>query len=128
MVNETDPITDNWYRHMDKGQPFRVVEVDETKMLVDIQYFDGNLEEIDLADWREMDIEPCEEPENWAGALDIPEQDDFGTSVTDTTPADWVAPLQEVPGESTSPLSAEADNEGDWQADLPLEEPWEEEP
>ena len=133
MVNEVDPINDSWYQHLDKGQRFRVVEVDEGSMLVEIQYFDGNLEEIDLSDWRQMDIELIAEPENWAGALDIAEPDDFGTSITDTSPADWSEPLQEVPGETASNWSADAepaDAEAvdDWGVSPPLEESWEEEP
>ncbi len=29
MDNELDPIVGNWYRHLDKGQIFRVVALDE---------------------------------------------------------------------------------------------------
>ena len=132
MVNEVDPINDSWYQHLDKGQRFRVVEVDEGTMLVEIQYFDGNLEEIDLSDWRQMDIELIAEPENWAGALDIAEPDDFGTSITDTSPTDWTEPLREVRDETAGSLSANAESgDGevmdDWGEGPPLEEPWEEE-
>jgi hypothetical protein len=33
-----------------------------------------------------------QEPENWAGALDIAEKDDPGTGITDTRSADWTEP------------------------------------
>ena len=29
MNSEADPIVGNWYRHLDKGQPFVVVAVDD---------------------------------------------------------------------------------------------------
>ena len=98
MPIETDPIVDNWYYHLDKGQRFYVVAVDEDAGIVEIQHFDGDVEEIELKDWYEMDIRPGEEPENWSGAMDIAEADDFGTEITDTKPRDWNEPLKELPG------------------------------
>ncbi|NOQ89562.1 MAG: hypothetical protein GQ549_01305, partial [Gammaproteobacteria bacterium] len=47
---------------------------------------------LSLDEWRELKIVLSEEPENWAGALDIAEQDDLGTGVTDTQPDDWTEP------------------------------------
>ena len=101
MPTEIDPIVDNWYNHLDKGQRFYVVAVDEDSGTVEIQHFDGDVEEIDLKEWYEMNIELGEEPENWAGAMDIGEKDDFGTEITDTQPVDWSEPLQQFrkPGE-----------------------------
>ncbi|OGT20545.1 MAG: hypothetical protein A2V90_02355 [Gammaproteobacteria bacterium RBG_16_57_12] len=96
MPTEIDPIVDNWYYHEDKGQRFYVVAVDEDNGIVEIQHFDGNVEEIDLKDWYEMDIALSEEPENWSGAADVGEVDDYGTEITDTTPSDWDDPLQEL--------------------------------
>ncbi|WP_126456782.1 DUF6763 family protein [Sulfuriflexus mobilis] len=93
MPTENDPIVDNWYSHLDKGQLFTVVEVGDDS--VDIQYFDGDLEEMSLTDWYGMNIELSAEPENWSGAMDIAEKDDLGTEVTDTRAADWSEPLQE---------------------------------
>ena len=71
MPNELDPIVDQWYTHRDKGQRFYVVAIDEDGNAVEIQHFDGDLEELGLDEWRELAIELSEEPENWAGALDI---------------------------------------------------------
>ena len=93
MPTETDPIVNNWYYHLDKGQRFYVVAVDEKSGLVEIQHFDGNVDEIGLKDWYEMDIAVSEAPENWSDATDIGEIDDFGTEATDTQPRDWNEPL-----------------------------------
>lgn len=97
MPAGTDPIINNWYNHLDKGQRFYVVAVDKDGGVVEIQHFDGDVEEISLKDWYEMDIEPGEEPENWSGATDIGEVDDFGTEITDTKPSDWNDPLRQFP-------------------------------
>lgn len=95
MPNELDPIPDQWYAHLDKGQRFYVTAIDEDNDTVEIQHFDGDIEEYSLEEWRDLDIELSEEPENWAGALDIAEQDDLGTEITDTTPEDWDSPQEE---------------------------------
>jgi len=93
MATEIDPIVGEWYSHLDKGQSYCVVAVDEDAEIVVIQHFDGDVEEVSLQEWYEMDVELTEEPENWAGAGDIDEVDDYGTEVTDTSPADWDDPF-----------------------------------
>ncbi len=92
MLNELDPRIEQWYAHFDKGQRFYVVTIDEQQNTVEIQHFDGDLEEISFDEWRGLQIELSEEPENWAGALDIAEEDDLGTGITDTRPDDWAEP------------------------------------
>lgn len=92
MRNEFDPRIDQWYSHLDKGQRFFVIDFDEKQNNIEIQHFDGDLEELSLEEWRDLRIVLSEEPENWAGALDIAEKDDLGTGVTDTSSADWSEP------------------------------------
>lgn len=94
MATEADPIVTTWYKHLDKGQKFQVVAVDENDYLIEIQYFDGDIEEIDIDDWYLMDLEQIESPEDISGALDVSEIDDLGNSITDTMPSDWDAPAQ----------------------------------
>ena len=96
MTTENDPVVDNWYFHKDKGQRFMVVSVDDDNKLVEIQHFDGDIEELEFSDWYDMDIEISAEPENWSGATDIGEVDDYGTEVTDTAPEEWDEPLDEL--------------------------------
>ena len=123
MPTEADPILGNWYRHLDKGQKFWVVALNEDEGLVEIQHFDGDLEEIDQDSWYELNLEPIEEPENWSGPVDVSETDDLGTEITDTTAEDWQEPLQEIAG---SDAEQEAGEEtGDESGVPPLtEEPW----
>lgn len=123
MTTEADPVLRNWYQHLDKGQEFRVVALKEDEGSVEIQYFDGDVEEIGLDAWYELDIEPIEAPENWAGPVDVVEADDLGTQITDTTADDWVAPQQEIEAEEPGTRKEEADD--DWGEGRPKEEPWE---
>jgi hypothetical protein len=92
MPNELDPRIDQWYDHLDKGQRFYVIAIDEEQNTVEIQHFDGDLEEFSRDEWSDLHIELSVEPENWAGALDIAEKDDLGTGVTDTKSGDWSEP------------------------------------
>lgn len=96
MTNELEPIVGCWYHHLDKGQLFNVIAVDDDIGWVEIQYFDGGLEEFDRDEWDQLNIELSEEPEDFSGAMDIAEIDDLGgTNVTDTEPEDWSEPLRE---------------------------------
>ena len=95
-MTDADPIVGNWYRHIDKGQEFEVVALDEDRDIVEIQYFDGDLEEIDIEDWYELAIEPTAEPENYSGPYDEVQDDyDMSYSETNMSRRDWNAPADE---------------------------------
>jgi len=97
MNHELDPIVGNWYRHMDKGQMFRVIAFDESDASIEFQHFDGDIEEVSLVTWRAMDLEVCEAPEDWTGPMDDIERDDLGySSETVMSDEDWREPLQEI--------------------------------
>ncbi len=104
MANNFDPVVENWYLHLDKGQRFEVVAVDSERGLVELQHYDGDLEEVSLEEWTQMEIELSEEPQNWSGALDVAEVDDLGTEVTDTSEDDWSESLGEFSEEAQQRL------------------------
>jgi len=124
MSTELEPIVDNWYRHLDKGQTFVVVAIDEDAGTVEVQHFDGDLEQIDLESWSELELELAEEPENWTGPVDDVETDDLGYSETDMSAEDWRKPLREAHGdereswEDTTP----EDERDEWGEGAPAEE------
>jgi hypothetical protein len=130
MNSEADPIVGNWYLHLDKGQAFQVVYVDEEADLVEIQHFDGDVEGMDFDTWYRLDIEPIEAPENWSGPLDVSELDDLtGTEVSDTPPEDWAEPLEEIEKPEERPVEESPGEEGnEWGEGFPEEEPLEQEP
>ena len=96
MDKDLDPIVGNWYRHLDKGQMFKVVALDEIAALIELQHFDGDIEEVDLTTWRAMDLEIAAEPEDWSGSMDVVERDDLGYSETGMSGQDWRESLQET--------------------------------
>jgi len=103
MPIKTPPVIAQWYKHLDKGQTFQVVSIDEEEETVELQHFDGDLEEIDLDTWRELEIETIEPPEDWTGPIDDIEHDDLGYTETDMSEDDWARPLEEggIPGEES---------------------------
>ena len=70
MIGEFDPIEGNWYCNLDNEQDFEVVDVNEEVGTVDVRYPDGDVEELDLAEWVGMNLEEIESPENSTGPLD----------------------------------------------------------
>lgn len=114
-MTELDPIIGNWYRHLDKGQMFRVVAVDEENGVVEVQHFDGDVEEIGTDGWAELDLEAAGEPEDWTGPVDDVETDDMGYSETDMEATDWKQSLQEgAPGDGEEWEEAESGDEEEW--------------
>lgn len=130
MSSETDPIVGIWYQRLDKGQEFQVVAVDEETGSVEMQHFDGDLEEMDLETWHQLDLVAIEEPENWSGPLDVGELDDLtGTEVTDTAPEEWTEPLDELVKSEDRPTGAATQEDADdWGEGYPEEEPLVQEP
>ena len=66
-----------WYENLEEEESFRVLSVDEDSELVEIEYLDGDIEEIDLETWHEMDLNLTEEPEGWSAADDDEDDDDW---------------------------------------------------
>lgn len=58
MAWDAEPLVGQWYRHLDKGYEFKVVSVDENEGIVEIQYLDDEVEQLDIDSWYEWDIEP----------------------------------------------------------------------
>ncbi|TCO83681.1 hypothetical protein EV699_10165 [Plasticicumulans lactativorans] len=75
-MSEVDPIVGTWYRDLESRALFEVVAYDEDGRTVEVQYQDGEIEEIDADDWYERLLEAVEAPEDWAGAFD--DESDLG--------------------------------------------------
>jgi hypothetical protein len=90
------PVIGEWFRRAG-GDSFEVVAIDRDDHTIEIQYFDGTVEEIELEEWRESEIETCEAPEDWTGSLDVEPEDtenEYEAEPGNTRP--WADPLQFV--------------------------------
>lgn len=88
MAIESDPIVGNWYEDLDNGQRFEVLEVDEDRGTIEIQYLNGDIDEIDLSDWYDMDLELVEGSEEWAGSAKEAEESELEYSQSEIE-EDW---------------------------------------
>jgi hypothetical protein len=94
MDNEYTPRVGDWYQNI-SGDNFEIVALDEDEATLEIQYFDGAVEEVDFDSWHEMEIIPIEPPEDWSGSLDI-EREDYGVDLELNAPNDNINPLDGI--------------------------------
>jgi len=71
------PAIGRWYRRPN-GQLFEVVAIDEDAATVELQFFDGTIDEFDLEDWTRLSIERVAAPEDWSGSVDMDSEDYTG--------------------------------------------------
>jgi hypothetical protein len=89
------PIVGDWYRRR-SGETFEVVAVDEDDATIEVQHFDGTVEEFDFDSWEEQWedalLEAAEPPEDWTGSVDVEPED--GEETNDANPdRQWLSPL-----------------------------------
>ncbi|MGH8253772.1 MAG: DUF6763 family protein [Steroidobacteraceae bacterium] len=78
-MNMQHPGVGDWYR-LSSGELLEVVAFDAGDGTVEVQYFDGTVEEFDFDDWRSQRasgaIEEAEAPEDWSGSVDVEPEDE----------------------------------------------------
>ena len=77
MASELQPIVGEWYRTYE-GQTFEIVAMDEDENYIEIQYFGGDIDEMEFDSWDSTVAELVEQPEDWTGPYDDLEKDDLG--------------------------------------------------
>jgi hypothetical protein len=90
------PVIGNWYRRTG-GDSFEVVAIDPDDRTIEIQYFDGTIEELELDEWLEDEIEATEPPEDWTGSVDVePEDTENEYEAEPNASEKWGDPLQSL--------------------------------
>jgi len=88
-----------WYRGKN-GEIFSVVAMESNRAdstgTIEIQYFDGAVEEVDRMDWAVMLPRVIPEPEDCSGALDMHVDADPDAGVDEPDDGTWVDPLSVV--------------------------------
>ena len=86
MSRDYDPVQGKWYQDLEENEIFLVLSVDPDEELIELQYENGDIEEIDLDTWHELDLEHAEEPEGWSSD---DEDDDDEDEDEDDEDDDW---------------------------------------
>ena len=76
VSRDYEPVASQWYENLEEEEQFRVLSVDEDSELIEIEYLDGDIEELDVEAWHEMDLERIAEPEGWAASQAEEEEDE----------------------------------------------------
>src|SRR5262252_9536133 len=63
MSDQLEPTVGKWYLDSELDEQFRVVAIDEEREVVEIQYSNGEADEIELEAWSDLDLEAAEPPE-----------------------------------------------------------------
>ena len=109
-MTSPSPVVGDWYRRP-SGALFEVVAIDRDDATVEVQHFDGTLEEFDLESWEEQEFEEAQAPEDWSGSVDVDTEDEAESEVS--SGASWTDPL-------TSLDRSEASGYSEWPSPLDL--------
>jgi hypothetical protein len=76
VSRDKEPVPGQWYENVEEDETFRVLSLDEDHEIVEIEYLDGEIEELDIDEWHEMDLELTAEPEGWSDEDDEDDEDE----------------------------------------------------
>ena len=88
------PEIGDWYETA-SGDLFEVVALDAREGNVEIQYFDGSIEELDMETWLELELMSVEPPEDYSGSLDLA-REDYGSDSEGAYRVDGKNPLDHL--------------------------------
>ena len=108
MAREYEPTVGQWYENIDDNENFRVLSVDEDAELVEIEYLDGDIEEMDLDTWQELDLEMIATPEGWS---DDDVDDEEEEEEEDEEDEDWDEDEDEDDDEDDEDLDEDQEDE-----------------
>lgn len=85
------PTIGQWFRRP-SGTLLEVVALDEEDKTVEIQLFDGTIDEVEIEVWPDQGLVEVAAPEDWSGSVDM-DPEDFVGKVSDDLPAGFQDPL-----------------------------------
>jgi hypothetical protein len=88
VSRDNAPVKGQWYENVDDEETFRVLSVDEDAEVIEIEYLDGEIDELDIEEWHELNLEPIDEPEGWSEDEDE-DEDEQDEELDDEEDDDW---------------------------------------
>ena len=92
VIPVPDPTIGRWYRRPN-GQLFEVVAVDDDDETIEVQFFDGTIDEVDRDTWSKLLVQRVAAPEDWSGSVDMDPEDYTGRDDGDL-PVGYHDPLE----------------------------------
>ncbi len=97
------PHIGQWYYDRTNDREFEVLNIDKEEGILEIQYLEGEVEEVDLDTWEDMNLAKIAEPDDWD--QDTNQKDDF----------EEVDDLDDDDSDDWDPLEEDDDDDDDWQ-------------
>lgn len=82
MLRRLEPEIGAWYENGDQQTLFEVVSIDEDGESLGIQYYDGEIEELDLDTFIRLPLFKVDQPEDWSGPYEMEPDDRFESDFT----------------------------------------------
>ena len=83
-----------WFKTVD-GDSLEIVAHDPEEGVVEVQFYDGTVEEYDMEDWEELEAKPIAPPEDWSGSYDLT-KDDYGVDLDRPAGDNHINPLDHL--------------------------------
>ena len=77
MLKRLEPEIGCWYENLEQETIFEVVSIDDDDQTVGIQYFDGEIEALDIENFVTLPLKAIDQPEDWSGPYEIDEEDEI---------------------------------------------------
>jgi hypothetical protein len=84
MLRRNAPEVGSWYEDAELGRVFEVVSLDEDDNSVAIQYFEGEIEALELDAFLQMPLRTIEQPEDWSGPFELDREDRYESDFADS--------------------------------------------
>ncbi len=88
------PRIGEWYKNL-LGDAFEIVAQDDEEETLELQYYDGTIEELDRETWETLRPEAINAPADWNGSLDLASEDRINPEVWSET-QDWMDALDQI--------------------------------
>jgi len=87
----------SWFKTVE-GENLEVVAFDPEEGTIEVQFYDGTIEEYDLDDWKELEVKPIAPPEDWAGSYDV-SKEDYGVDLDRPAGDNHINPMDHLEDE-----------------------------
>lgn len=87
LIKFNDIIVGEWYKKP-TGERFEILALDEEGHVVEIEYFNGIVEEITASEWRTLGVMMSEPPTEYSSQPNDYSAD-FGVALEDQHPDSW---------------------------------------
>jgi hypothetical protein len=90
------PVIGMWYWDFLLKKNFEVVALDEREGTVEIQYFEGEVEELEHDMWYQRRVVAVPPPEDWSGPYEVDKEEFYLLKNEENHPESWDSPLNSV--------------------------------